>query len=280
MTKLPPAFKIMVKEQGREFRIGARAFTLIELLVVIAIIAILAAMLLPALASAKERAKRTSCMSNLKQINLATQMYGVENKNYLPENTNGNWAWDIPGQSAQAMLAQGVTWKVFYCPDLASRFSESNELQLWNLGGGPSIYPGDYAVGQYALTFPGSPGYVPTSETDGCFTNVNVKFEIYPASWKYDVFTIPFGAISSRVLGADPVIEITASDTPTTWTQIHGGFAIPHTTAHMQGAVPAGGNLSFLDGHGEWRNFRYMVQRTSKSTGIQQDSDAGPAFFW
>jgi prepilin-type N-terminal cleavage/methylation domain-containing protein/prepilin-type processing-associated H-X9-DG protein len=87
---------------------GRFAFTLIELLVVIAIIAILAALLLPSLASAKRQALTISCLNNLKQLQTCWYLYAVDNRDILPPNNS------IADLNSGNTLASGASWCTNY----------------------------------------------------------------------------------------------------------------------------------------------------------------------
>ncbi len=236
-------------------------FTLIELLVVIAIIGILAALLLPALNRAKEQSRRIHCMSNLRQVSSLLIMYADSNKQKLPQVSTGNWAWDVPRDVADQMVAGGIPPKIFYCQSCG--FREQDFDALWNF----SI---DFRVVGYAMTFPGTASLL--------VTNQNISINSQEVTDPSTGVSYPVSA-SSRVLVADATIsQPTEADVTdrslNSYIDIQGQYVKLHRTAHMNGLMPAGGNVGMLDGHAEWRKFEAMYPRTDATL---PDT---PVFWW
>lgn len=122
--------------QRQRVNAGATGFTLIELLVVIAIIAILAAMLLPALSSAKFRAKVTQCTSDYRQWGIAVNMYANDNSGKFPRFDDGSVhnTWDLCPSMIVDLAPYGLTVPMWYCPVRQSEYDADDTWCVQTLG--------------------------------------------------------------------------------------------------------------------------------------------------
>lgn len=233
-------------------RTARPGFTLIELLVVIAIIAILAGMLLPALSKAKEKAKRTQCMSNMRQQNIAFQIYAGENNDNLPrqkETANsvaGVSPWDLPSLTADAITDSGAKRAILYCP---GSYTSVRNVDFW------WVFNGRYRVTSYAWLIkrdssdPSKPApmrppkqYLTKISSPGSLTN---------------------SPPSNTELVADVVISEGTGARTDKFTGVYTSNpqVLPsgYNSSHMGSSkMPAGGNTLFQDGHLEWKRFEPM----------------------